>query len=733
MTAPVSNIPLSIDYTSRDYYSLREDLIDLVKRRVNVDPSREWSGEDPSDFGVALIEAFAYVGDLTNYYIDRIANETYLPTATRRKSVLNLANLYGYTASGFRAAMLQVTFTNTFTLSITDATVANGTTVTYTYQNLSTNPLINVGDVVSIFGIDPVVGGTEEAPTSTPSQFNIPSATVTAVTTTTFTITAGSSVTQTYTDGGEVSKQFTLPAGTQVSGSVLCDDVVEEVIFTTLEEAVIPPVLNGSLGQVLVWAEHGEDVSTRTDNAPQGGNDIAGERVGTSNGLPNQVYVLSENQVVEDTLQVYVQSGDVYEPWTKVTYLTDFGPADAVYSTEMDENNFVYIKFGDGISGSIPSNLSGIKAVYRVGGGTIGNISAGTLNSIEYVPGVTDIGFITSVIEAGNPVSPLREGVGLGGAEPEDNRSIRTNASRALRSGNRAVSLADYGDLALSVQNVGKANAEAEVWSSVTLYVAPVRGVDDTDKFPGFFEDNSRPTTEWDEIASATEEFFRDKTLIGTSLTISPPSYVQATVGVSFIKSDKYTAEQAADDIRRTIVNNFGYVNQEFGAVITPEQIEVQLNSLQSVSTARVKTLKRSTEEGVIRKPLIAGPSEIFIFLGANTTATEESSETRLLTLTAASSGLSPTFNPTVASQLVAVGNVNYIDWYSFSLNGITGVGNVSVTFSATATTGATILVNGLPQSTPVVTLPNTTTTAVISVTAPDQTTVKDYIVYIPR
>jgi hypothetical protein len=66
MTAPVSNIPVSIDYTSRDYYALREDLINLVKSRVNSGSSKQWSGEDPSDFGLALIEAFANIGDLTN-------------------------------------------------------------------------------------------------------------------------------------------------------------------------------------------------------------------------------------------------------------------------------------------------------------------------------------------------------------------------------------------------------------------------------------------------------------------------------------------------------------------------------------------------------------------------------------------------------------------------------------------------------------------------------------------
>lgn len=86
-----SYIPQSFDYTSRDYYAIRSHLIDVVKSRIP-----EWTGEDPADFGLALVEAMAYLGDLMSYYIDRAGNEAFLPTATRRQSVLNIAQTLGY-------------------------------------------------------------------------------------------------------------------------------------------------------------------------------------------------------------------------------------------------------------------------------------------------------------------------------------------------------------------------------------------------------------------------------------------------------------------------------------------------------------------------------------------------------------------------------------------------------------------------------------------------------------
>ena len=106
-----NRIPVSIDYSSRDFYSIKDDLIARVQNRVSA-AGKQWNGTDPADFGVALVEAFAHVGDVANYYIDRVANENYLATATERQSLLNLAEMYGYAPSGYRRATVTLTFSN---------------------------------------------------------------------------------------------------------------------------------------------------------------------------------------------------------------------------------------------------------------------------------------------------------------------------------------------------------------------------------------------------------------------------------------------------------------------------------------------------------------------------------------------------------------------------------------------------------------------------------------------
>ena len=100
---------IQIDYTSRDFAALKNDLVNLISARTD----KEWDASDPSDLGSVLVEAFAYMGDIMSYYLDRVANETSVETAVRRDTLLNFASLYGYKPSGPTPATVSVLFTNT--------------------------------------------------------------------------------------------------------------------------------------------------------------------------------------------------------------------------------------------------------------------------------------------------------------------------------------------------------------------------------------------------------------------------------------------------------------------------------------------------------------------------------------------------------------------------------------------------------------------------------------------
>jgi uncharacterized phage protein gp47/JayE len=80
------------DYLSRDYQGLRQSLLQYAQQ---VYP--EWQPSSEGDFGMVMVELFSYMGDILSYYTDRAQFENYLPTATQRDSILNLAFMLGYT------------------------------------------------------------------------------------------------------------------------------------------------------------------------------------------------------------------------------------------------------------------------------------------------------------------------------------------------------------------------------------------------------------------------------------------------------------------------------------------------------------------------------------------------------------------------------------------------------------------------------------------------------------
>jgi predicted phage baseplate assembly protein len=63
------------------------------------------------DFSIALLDAFATMADVITFYQERIANESYLRTATQRESLLELARLIGYELRPGVAASAYLAFT----------------------------------------------------------------------------------------------------------------------------------------------------------------------------------------------------------------------------------------------------------------------------------------------------------------------------------------------------------------------------------------------------------------------------------------------------------------------------------------------------------------------------------------------------------------------------------------------------------------------------------------------
>ena len=74
---------INIDYTSRDFNTIKEDLIDYAKRYY---PDSYKDFTDAS-FGSMVLDTVSYVGDILSYYLDYSVNESFLDTAIEFNNV----------------------------------------------------------------------------------------------------------------------------------------------------------------------------------------------------------------------------------------------------------------------------------------------------------------------------------------------------------------------------------------------------------------------------------------------------------------------------------------------------------------------------------------------------------------------------------------------------------------------------------------------------------------------
>ena len=87
---------VAIDYTSRDFSSIRDQLTQVAER-FYPDTFQDFS---EASFGAMMLDAVAYVGDQVSFYLDYNVNETFLDTSYQRDNVVRHGRILGYKDSG---------------------------------------------------------------------------------------------------------------------------------------------------------------------------------------------------------------------------------------------------------------------------------------------------------------------------------------------------------------------------------------------------------------------------------------------------------------------------------------------------------------------------------------------------------------------------------------------------------------------------------------------------------
>jgi hypothetical protein len=310
-------------------------------------------------------------------------------------------------------------------------------------------------------------------------------------------------------------------------------------------------------------------VNANTVAATQGEtmNEIMGSGDATSDALEFTLkqspltYVSSPlNNGAVSTLQVWVNNMQ----WHEVDNFLDSGPTDRVFVTQTDSSQNTTVQFGDGITGErTPTGQMNIRAVYRKGLGSAGNVESGQLSqALDRPQGLSSVT---------NP------GPGTGGADPATAADARTSAPLNVLTLGRVVSLEDYQNYALAFAGISKALA-TWTWSGRTRGVfLTVAGANGDTFQPGDNTLIQLQTSLWNlgnpyvplQIVSYVPVLFEVGASVLIDQTDYDPTQVLAQVWQSLLTSFSFAQRQLGQ----------GVAQSEVIAVIqqTPGVIAVQL------------------------------------------------------------------------------------------------------------------------------------------------------------
>jgi len=167
----------------------------------------------------------------------------------------------------------------------------------------------------------------------------------------------------------------------------------------------------------------------------------AGLIVGQGSGQPNQALALPSGGIEADTFLLQVEeSGLGFRRWRRIDDLALAAVQDPVYAFDAEAGT---VTFGDGVRGKIPARGARFRVEQmRIGGGTAGNLAAGSLTQVQVSPA---------------PVAKLKVRQPLaasGGQDAETLEAAERRIPALFRNHDRAVTADDYQQIAATTPGV---------------------------------------------------------------------------------------------------------------------------------------------------------------------------------------------------------------------------------------------------------------------------------------
>lgn len=335
----------------------------------------------------------------------------------------------------------------------------------------------------------------------------------------------------------------------------------------------------------------GGKLRARTRIPVEEGRLVSDEVLGVSDGSRDQrlrlahprliLRSLGAAQEVTPDIRVVSELGGVPLEWRLQESLAFSSPADADYVVEIDDRDQATVVFGQ----AAPAAGSEVRATYRVGGGTLGNVARDRIQTIVDASQLTLLG-----------AEVTNEEPATGGSERESIDHAVQHAPSVFRSLRRAVTAQDYEALALDFSGVGKVRAVAGNWNTVALYVAPQGG--------GAVSDI---------LAANLIAYFEDKRPLNTRIEVENVDYIPVFVTAEVDVQAYFSVEQVAEHVRQAVRRLLAFDTVSFADVIYLSKFYEAIEALDGVAGVNISEFRRPGQVEAVHPEgkLVMGENEL--------------------------------------------------------------------------------------------------------------------------
>jgi hypothetical protein len=250
--------------------------------------------------------------------------------------------------------------------------------------------------------------------------------------------------------------------------------------------------------------------------------------------------------------------------WEHVEDFYDSGPDDRHYRIDIDAEQQAAVIFGNGHNGAIPSSgKKHIRVLYRFGLGKEGNADGDQISRIKKAHPLVDRAF--------NPTATV------GGAVPAGLHDLQAQATRYIRTFDRAVSVQDHADVALLYPGIIRASARM-VEGTIEVIVATAEG------------------QAADELTAEVAAFLQARRDTELPLRVVAPDPIDLYLSIDIEHNPAYMSENIRRGVQDALLSNdpdepglFAFGGQMLGQAAHRSHVYERMAAVEGVDLVRIR------------------------------------------------------------------------------------------------------------------------------------------------